>query len=264
MFVVEDKYLYIHVPKTGGTYVSNVFEKLARNKNLKIEFFPENYKHIGRKGIGNLIGKNKKKYTIFSNIREPTSHYISRYNFGWWKRNTIKDQELSQIYKNFPDVTFQEFVKMINDPRFWKKNKLYNASGQQHIGASTISLLRRIAPRPLKVDNLQKNFSVIKKHIKKQKLILLKTDTLTRDLEFFLTDKLGLPERAIKDALSSEQLPKNDQRNGYNQNGGKMLKISEIGEDTKEKINYLERHLIDLIDFLKLQETSSRKSSKKD
>ena len=29
MFVVEDKYMYIHIPKTGGTYVTNVFENVV-------------------------------------------------------------------------------------------------------------------------------------------------------------------------------------------------------------------------------------------
>ena len=59
---------------------TNVFEKLDKNNDIKIEFFPKNYKHIGRKGTKHLVGETNEDYTIVSNIREPTSHYISRYN----------------------------------------------------------------------------------------------------------------------------------------------------------------------------------------
>lgn len=130
--VITDKFVYVHKPKTGGTFVTDALLKLydghwnffvhARLAALKYVRF--------RNPIGTLIltadkhggcrhiPKAHRHKTILSTVRNPFDYYVSQYEFGWWKR-----KEWHRYYKTFdgfekyagafPNLSFVQFMELM-------------------------------------------------------------------------------------------------------------------------------------------------------
>tara|TARA_Y100000992_G_C21272879_1_gene497932 strand:+ start:425 stop:1108 length:684 start_codon:yes stop_codon:yes gene_type:complete len=101
----EKSLLFIHIPKTGGTYVEEVFNK----HNYKIGRF-DNNKHLEEKNKCNFwhtpVKYNKninfKDYRVFTVVRNPYDRIISEYNWGsfgeyYKKLNVSKNTEINQF-----------------------------------------------------------------------------------------------------------------------------------------------------------------------
>ena len=101
----EKPLLFIHIPKTGGTYVEEVFNKY----NYKIGRF-DNNKHLQEKNKCNFwhtpVKYNKninfKDYRVFTVVRNPYDRIISEYNWGnfgeFYKNlNVSKNTEINQF-----------------------------------------------------------------------------------------------------------------------------------------------------------------------
>ncbi len=79
--LICDRFVYIHMPKTGGTFVRHALTKLLAkcdiaffddqdNKHAGVERIPDRYRHL----------------PVLATIRNPFDHLVSLYEFGWWKR----------------------------------------------------------------------------------------------------------------------------------------------------------------------------------
>lgn len=133
--VITDKFVYIHLPKTGGSFVVAALWKLYGRADisfglwpmLKLIFFipvqfPSElgpltfaaYKHSGCKRIP-AAHRGK---AILSNMRHPLDYYVSQYEFGWWKRPFYRLYYYRRIpgfrrkYPHFPDLSFTEFLEV--------------------------------------------------------------------------------------------------------------------------------------------------------
>ncbi|MGB6012319.1 MAG: sulfotransferase family 2 domain-containing protein, partial [Desulfobacterales bacterium] len=91
--IITDDFVYIHYPKTGGTFVTHVLKRLYQYKKkykLLTTFLP---KRIQRRFHG-FIQTDKKHGTcdeipelhrnkpILATIRNPYDRYVSHYEFG--------------------------------------------------------------------------------------------------------------------------------------------------------------------------------------
>ncbi len=125
--VITDKFVYIHKPKTGGTFVTDALLKVYDGKwNLFVHAKLTLLKAVRFKNhLGELIlTANKhggcldipagyREKLIVSTIRNPFDYYVSQYEFGWWKRKEWhryykKFDEFKKYSASFPNLSFKQ------------------------------------------------------------------------------------------------------------------------------------------------------------
>jgi hypothetical protein len=132
--IFTDKFVYVHEPKTGGTFVTtmlfslynlkwtslthlrNIIFKEVRAKNKYGYLIHSDNKHGGCQEIP-LLQQGKK---ILATIRNPYDMYVSQYEFGWWKRKEFMKYYLAvpgfkKNYPHFPEISFAEYVQLSNE-----------------------------------------------------------------------------------------------------------------------------------------------------
>lgn len=120
--LATENFVFIHMPKTGGTFVTNVLFKLKKTlqtREIKIShpwipFWKTNLKHATCCDIPDSH-RNKK---VLACIRNPYDLYVSAYEFGWWKRREYPGYFRRLVtgfddrYPDFPDISFVEFLEL--------------------------------------------------------------------------------------------------------------------------------------------------------
>lgn len=113
--LLTDRFVFIHQPKTGGTFVTEMLERLlARRKSARGgPALVNTEKH----GTCDDIPEGHRGLPILSIFRNPWSRYVSQYHFSWWKGSLpprIDPAALKRDYPSFPEVTFPQYVAMVN------------------------------------------------------------------------------------------------------------------------------------------------------
>lgn len=130
--VITDRFVYIHKPKTGGTFVTDALLKLYDGKwNLFIHSRLALFKFVRFKnelgtllltadkhGGCNNIPKAHLHKTIVSTFRNPFDYYVSQFEFGWWKRREWfqyyrKFNDFEKYRSSFPNLSFQQFMELM-------------------------------------------------------------------------------------------------------------------------------------------------------
>ncbi|MBC6418384.1 MAG: sulfotransferase family 2 domain-containing protein [Prochloron sp. SP5CPC1] len=118
--ILTDKFVYIHIPKTGGTFVTSIFNKLhcQREEGTKLSrllarissycggYFG-NCQNVMKHGTCSYIPWAFRSKPIVSNTRNPYDSYVSVYEFGLWKEQTKK-------FNPNKEYSFTEFLKFLN------------------------------------------------------------------------------------------------------------------------------------------------------
>jgi hypothetical protein len=141
---VTNKFVFIHVPKTGGTFVNAMLTKLHQLNGFKFEkilmdsatgssskpipdpesgvsfflFFEKEHQHGRRSNIPPAY----RDLPILCNIRNPFDRYVSQYLFPFWKNrpHSVESrydggrEEILKRFPSYPDLTFEEFVYLSN------------------------------------------------------------------------------------------------------------------------------------------------------
>src|SRR5262245_14068913 len=121
--VITDKFVYIHMGKTGGTFVEKVLSRLHSDDN---GFYLDTSTAAGRRLLGSVdqhesvreIPVEHRNKKICFTIRNPFEHYVSRYEFAWWKKepNAIFDEDtIKAIYPSYPDLSFGDYLGALNN-----------------------------------------------------------------------------------------------------------------------------------------------------
>jgi hypothetical protein len=102
--IFTDRFVYVHQPKTGGTFVTAVLFRLhdfrwTRWTHLRSAFrislvhrnrygtlVYNNHKHGGRRAIP----PEQRHKPVLATVRNPYDLYVSQYEFGWWKRRQYR------------------------------------------------------------------------------------------------------------------------------------------------------------------------------
>jgi hypothetical protein len=162
--IITDKYIYIHFPKSGGTFVSSMLKQLYEQKTkptfektspllkpfIKKPFYidfgdPSNFKGVyynmeNHNGFFQIPEKYA-KLQVFTTIRNPFDFYVSFYETKKWVNEiTLNDQELRALFPSFPELEFEEFLVFLDG--YYVKKLFPIISGQSHIeGMGLYSLL---------------------------------------------------------------------------------------------------------------------------
>lgn len=129
--IITDKFIFIHDPKTGGSFVTSALYQLYGINwtlwtLLKLAVFREfpfktrlgNFVHTHKKHFGcRFIPREHLNKKILAVARNPLDWYVSQYEFGWWKRREMKKHfvkvpNFATDYPNFPEIGFAEFVRL--------------------------------------------------------------------------------------------------------------------------------------------------------
>lgn len=105
--ILTPDFVYIHQPKTGGTFVTEILSRVYR------EGFVDTDKHAT---CSEIPAEHRDK-PIISCLRNPYERYVSQYRFGWWRMHPdlyCGAEEMRQLYPHWPDISFGEFVHMAN------------------------------------------------------------------------------------------------------------------------------------------------------
>src|ERR671918_151201 len=108
--LVTQKFVYIHQPKTGGTFVSALLTRL----------------HEARGGTATTIWIDPTQPAelppLASNdvatVRNPYDRYVSQYEFAWWRHDPELFGPVADVtrrYPTYPDLTFEQFVYLTNE-----------------------------------------------------------------------------------------------------------------------------------------------------
>ncbi len=128
--IVTEKFIFIHLPKTGGTFVESCLEELYKKKQKTIFGFSRKqskdikYERVVSQEFmfeGNVIyGQHQGveqidrpiDVPIVSVLRDPFEWYASLHNFAWWKRNPDSTAHKfgGQDIKSYPNLSFGECV----------------------------------------------------------------------------------------------------------------------------------------------------------
>jgi hypothetical protein len=121
--IITDKFVYLHMPKTGGTFVEKVLGQLfSEESGLYIDTSTEQGRTLFPRAdhhetFADIPEEHCSKKLLLS-IRNPYDHYVSHYEFRWWRqqRNSIfDDSKVREIFPNYPELSFEEFLRAINN-----------------------------------------------------------------------------------------------------------------------------------------------------
>jgi hypothetical protein len=130
--IITDKFVYIHPPKTGGSFVTSALLeahaiKWSRLHHLKLSLtgrltFQSRFGPLtlcDKHGACRRIPAEHRDKPILSTIRHPFDYYISDYEFGWWKRREWRSHYRSipafeQQFPAFPHLSFPDYLRLMS------------------------------------------------------------------------------------------------------------------------------------------------------
>lgn len=131
--IFTDKFVYVHEPKTGGTFVTSVLFRLyglewtrwTHIKNIVRGEVRQSGKYgalihnTNKHGFCRHIPAAHREKTILATVRNPFDLYVSQYEFGWWKRTEFLKYYravpgFDQTYSRFPNLDFDAYVRLVN------------------------------------------------------------------------------------------------------------------------------------------------------
>lgn len=222
--VITDKFVYIHKPKTGGSFVTDALfalynAKWSRLSHLRLaltgkisyynsfgELRMTSAKHEGCSSIP----VNEQSKIILSTIRNPFDYYVSQFEFGWWKRREWVRYyktfpEFSQKFPAFPNLTFHQFMEMIHfvfNPENFRD--FYDPSLP---GRNTIEFIDMYFKMPLSiykhVNPMYAKSGLFKRDMYPVRFIF--THKLNRQLYEFLVE-MGYPAEKVEFILQKEKV----------------------------------------------------------
>src|SRR5947209_3585241 len=119
--IITETFVYLHMPKSGGTFVEEVLGKVFAGRE---RLYLDSATSTGRAVLGGThhhetitgIPLEHRDKPILFTIRNPFDHYVSHYEFQWWRnypRSFFKEHQVTQSYPQYPNLSFSEFLEIL-------------------------------------------------------------------------------------------------------------------------------------------------------
>ena len=155
--IATDRFVYVHQPKTGGTFFTRVLFELADvlgTRELKVRtprtaFVRSKLKH----GTCRDIPRALRRLPVWTTVRNPFDQYVSEYAFGWWRRDDYPGHFRRRVrhfrdrYPDFPDLSFTDFLRLYHEA-FGRTARSRQFEGGDGVGWLTERFVRYYARRP--------------------------------------------------------------------------------------------------------------------
>lgn len=202
--VVTKDFVFIHMNKTGGTFVTEMLRKVylgyryrpGEDITLKSKCLHLRDRFLRKLSLSPWVDTNKhgncndipsqyKSLPILGCIRNPFDWYVSLYEFKWWKRYPEEYPGLVD-HPHFPDLSFREFLQLENNNRLNLSNP--GVTVDPTIGRLTTLFINFYFHRPNdvlpSVAGLESNEWIDREMYP---VAFLRTETLSRDLSKYLS-----------------------------------------------------------------------------
>lgn len=191
--LVSDSFVFLHLPKTGGTFVTEMLTALdQRTGGLRARRVP----HRKHGGIGRIPPEARDRPVVVS-VRNVFDHYLSRYRFRWWAdpdwaSSRFHLDRVRRDFPDFPDLSFAEFMAFINGWHYRRRmtgkgiDGLLNDLG---IGLNTWELARICHPRHRHLLQRFDGMSDAELRAEFAHVRFLRTESLNHDLPDFLIEQ---------------------------------------------------------------------------
>jgi hypothetical protein len=171
--LLTDTFTFVHMPKTGGTFVTAVLKalhaplpsrrkllwKIARRMGVRHGRYGELIDMEPKHGACHDIPQRQAGKPILSCVRGPYEWYVSQYEFAWWKRTFQYDPNgpstpagwaieralpgFAASHTHFPNISFQEFMELCHAAA-----DLYNERAGTDFGLYTHGFVRYFYRNP--------------------------------------------------------------------------------------------------------------------
>ncbi len=130
--VITKDFVFIHMPKTGGTFVTEMLRKVYLGYRwrsdesipLKVKCRHLRDRFLRRLSLSPWVDRNKhgscndiprkyKSLPILGCVRNPFEWYVSSYEYQWWKRHPEEYPGLADN-PDFPNLSFGQFLQLQN------------------------------------------------------------------------------------------------------------------------------------------------------
>lgn len=119
--ILTPGFVYIHLPKTGGTFVTSVLERVLKPPRPATRFGRflrrlrgRTWHDTNKRGTVSEIPPSHRGLPVLTTIRNPFDRCVSQYEFAWWKERTrewVDREAIRREFPSFPDLSFPEFVE---------------------------------------------------------------------------------------------------------------------------------------------------------
>ena len=134
--LLTDKFVFVHIPKTGGTFVTRAVKTalcpgilgqrlhtVRKRYRLRIPFYHYRYDEMRKHAMCKHIPADHADKPILSCVRNPFDLYVSQYKFMWWRKNPhdwFADVEaVVQNHGPLAEMSFASFVDATQDFGTW-------------------------------------------------------------------------------------------------------------------------------------------------
>jgi hypothetical protein len=229
--VLTNKFVFIHMPKTGGTFVTSALRRLHAPKSpspagqspvrrlirrVSKTFEPgatlagSPYGHLidlePKHGTCHEIPEGHRDKPILSCIRSPYDWYVSQYEFAWWKRTSnyepgspstpvgyAIEQVLPAFQETHPHFPGLSFEEFVRLCR--QAAQVYNASARVPLGLYSHGYVRYF----------YRDVSVVMAEADRDYFRLGRRDARPYDVHFLRTDRLNADLHAFLSSLGYRQ-----------------------------------------------------------
>ncbi|HIK51554.1 MAG TPA: hypothetical protein IGS17_11620 [Oscillatoriales cyanobacterium M59_W2019_021] len=224
--LLTDKFVYIHYPKTGGTFVTETLQKIHAGKGYKKSTVSKIARRFGSVGGGivDTASEGSKHATcrdippaflrkpILSTVRNPYERYLSGYSFGWWKKHPqdfmLDVAAIVRDYPQYPEISFSEYVYIVNTYHYFRTLKTPHLNSQNLVGQRTYEIVRFFFKDPPEIIFPKLSDEYIYTQQYRSDLCpvhFLQTHNLNRGLYDFLL-KVGYDRSQIKFILDADRI----------------------------------------------------------
>jgi hypothetical protein len=185
--LISKEFVFIHMPKTGGTFVHGVFKKIIKEykrkhpldwyfnrflyrlklvrpiyqklDNIEYHDYPNHLVRGQHAGV-NYIPKQFKNLPVISVKRDPVEQFISNYYFRWWERIPYLNYKLLiKLFPSFPNLSNVEYFELAY---VHEMNFFFQKDYREDIGVLSWHFIRMYCKDPMFVykninaDNFEK------------------------------------------------------------------------------------------------------------
>ena len=214
--IITNDFVYIHYPKTGGTFVTQMLYDVYLGKKKKIlnKVLTKITKYkplieINKHGTCNEIPHKYNNSSILSVVRNPYDRYVSLFEFKWWKNHTedhFNLNEIKKLYPHFPNINFAEYVTMI-DKLFLKDIFTQLNDNMMFLGPQSRQFIYYFFKKPVELSKkIDKDYIVKKNYFEDMYDVhFLHQEKLNDDLYDYLK-KIGIKQKNLKFIKKSEKI----------------------------------------------------------
>ena len=192
--LVTDRFVIINLPKTGSTFVREVFKAMGAHRRWwpgrprVRELLLPNANLVGgvldQHGKVQQIPPESRHLPIVSVVRNPYDKFLSAFEYRFWARYPqFPEPELRARFPHWPDLSVDDFVRL----KVMQADRLAG-SNPQGIGVQTLNFARFFSPDPAPVLDAARTGTLDLAMLRASlaPIRLLRQETLRDDLAAFL------------------------------------------------------------------------------